>query len=95
MQWLTQGEWDCIFNNGPKLAVENPNGRYKKISPINIYQPVGYCNWFMRQMEDDQEKQTEGLLHEKGEKEKSIEDSKQNWKNYNYNFSHASRYKFK
>lgn len=49
----------------------------------------------MRQMEDDQEKQTEGLLHEKGEKEKSIEDSKQNWKNYNYNFSHASRYKFK
>ena len=32
----------------------------------------------MRQMEDDQEKQTEGLLHEKGEKEKSIEDFKQN-----------------
>ena len=31
----------------------------------------------MRQMEDDQEKQTEGL-HEKGEKEKSIKDSKQN-----------------
>lgn len=75
---INTGRVRLYIHNGPKLALENPNGRYKKISPINIYQPVGYCNWFMRQMEDDQEKQTEGLLHEKGEKEKSIEDSKQN-----------------
>ena len=24
-QWLTSGEWDCPLDNGPKLAMEQPN----------------------------------------------------------------------
>ena len=66
------------------------------MADIKKFHPLTYINQLVTVTGSwDQEKQTEGLLHEKGEKEKSIEDSKQNWKNYNYNFSHASRYKFK
>ena len=55
MQWLTLGEWNCPFDKDPKLPVGKLNGRYKKVwqSSINIYQPVGYCNRFMRHMEDN------------------------------------------
>ena len=27
MQWLTLGEWDCLFDNSQKLAMEQPNSR--------------------------------------------------------------------
>ena len=30
MQWMTSGEWDSLLNNGPKLAVEQPNKQFKK-----------------------------------------------------------------